>query len=218
MIISKKITTNGPECYCLYIYLRLNNDMGFFQKLISKLKTTNYDVKISVLGSTKAGKTTLVRYIETGLPQEDTPLSTLGVDYRNKPVKINNWSLNMIDVGGQKVYQNAFWDFVVEQSEGVVYVIDATVKPETDEATFIQQYGQFTYASEIINDDTVMLILLNKQDLVEMNPITPETFGQYYPLTNLINKSFTIMPVSAKYGQGVDDSLQWFVQTIAQKL
>ena len=62
------------------------------------------------------------------------------------------------------------------------------------------------------------MILLNKQDLVEASPISTVEFGKYYSFTNLAQRSFTVLPLSAKYGIGVDEAFDWFIEAIRSKL
>jgi len=45
-----------------------------------------------------------------------------------------------------------------------------------------------------------LLILINKQDLTEENPITVQEAVEQYDLSNLIGRIFNIIPSSAKYG------------------
>ena len=117
---------------------------------------------ISIIGPSKAGKTTLIRFLETGQIQEKSPGTTLGVDYRTNNVKINNWEFSLIDVGGQKIFQDLFWDLSVQKSDGIIFIFDATITPKTDKEAFENQIEQFNYALDIINEDTLLLVLLNK--------------------------------------------------------
>ena len=191
--------------------------MSFFQRVVSLFASKQKDTTISFLGPSKSGKTTLIRFLETGEVIEGEMLSTLGVDYRSKPIKKKNLSMNLIDVGGQEVYQNAFWEFAVEQSEGIVYIIDATIRPESNPQVFEKHKAQFDYILNILPEDTVVMILLNKQDLAEQNPMSPVDFGKHYTFTNLAQRSFTVLPLSAKFGIGVDEAFDWFIEAIRSK-
>lgn len=191
--------------------------MGLLDRLFSVFKLTSKETTISILGPSKAGKTTLVRYLETGKQVEDDPLSTLGVDYRSEPIKTDSLTMNLIDVGGQKLYQDAFWDFAIEQSNGLIYVIDALIKPNTHPDKFNEQIQQFQYAMSIVPEDTVLMILLNKQDLQDQNPISAKDFSKIYPMNLLVNRTISILPTSAKFGEGVDHAFEWFVEAMSQK-
>ncbi|MDH5404878.1 MAG: ADP-ribosylation factor-like protein [Candidatus Heimdallarchaeota archaeon] len=189
--------------------------MGFLQKLL-RMRSVTKDATIAVLGPSKAGKTTLVQFLETGEPQETAPLSTLGIDSRNDPVKFDSWNLKILDVGGQKMYQDAFWQFSIEQAQGVIYVIDSTITPKTNPEAFNAQISQYGFLLSIIPEDTVLMILLNKQDIESSDKITPDNFSQYYPLDNLVNRSFAFLPTSAKFGNGVEEAFKWFIEKMNQ--
>lgn len=191
--------------------------MSFFKKLFAgnlRRKTHFEEIKISILGPSQVGKTTLIRFLETDKPQLEASLSTLGVDFRTKPVIIGNWSFQLIDVGGQKKYQDAFWEFVIRQANGLVYIIDAIVRPESDETLYEQHRSQFVEMTKLLDDETIIMILLNKQDLEDQNPISVAEFSSYYPLENLKGKTFAFHATSAKFGEGIDDAFSWFVECL----
>lgn len=167
---------------------------------------------ISILGPSKAGKTTFTRYLETGHPILESPNTTLGSDYRSKGVKIKNWELTLIDVGGQKKFQDLFWDIAVQRSNAVIFMLDATIRPETDKLKFSDQIEQLNYTFEIMNDDTVLLILLNKQDLKNRSPLQPIDFLKYVKSDRMQKTTTGLLTTSAKFGEGVVDALSWLIE------
>ncbi|MFW9993150.1 MAG: ADP-ribosylation factor-like protein [Candidatus Odinarchaeota archaeon] len=187
--------------------------MSFFGKIIGRKKKVK-DIKVTVLGPSKAGKTTFIRYLATGEQQLEAPRSTLGIEYRQKGVEIEDWSFHLIDVGGQQVYQDVFWELAIEQANAFIYVIDSTVRPNKDVDLFSHQLDQFQYALGIIPEDSILLILLNKQDLVDENPILSKEFTNFYPLKDTPAKMIAFMPSSAKYGDGITEAMQWFVDAL----
>ena len=62
-------------------------------------------------------------------------------------------------------------------------------------------------------DDKPILILVNKQDLVDLNPLTINETIDLYQISRLERqkKIFTVNTCSAKFGQNVDQSLEWFL-------
>lgn len=172
---------------------------------------------ISIIGPSKAGKTTLVRFLETGAVQEESPGTTLGVDYRKNNVKINKWEFSLIDVGGQKIFQDLFWDISVQKSHGIIFIFDATIKPETNMVEFDNQIEQFNYALDIINEDTVLLILLNKQDLKELNPLQPVDFIKLVKNKRFKSTTTGLLPASAKYGDGVKNAFLWLANNLTSQ-
>lgn len=52
--------------------------MGILDRFLNKMK----EAKVVTLGVSGAGKTTLIRYMETGEPVLEAPQMTLGIDIR----------------------------------------------------------------------------------------------------------------------------------------
>ena len=167
-----------------------------------------------MLGSSGAGKTTLVKYLESGKPVEENIRTTLGIDVRSNPVKIDNWEFSVIDIGGQTLYQKAFWNLGISQADAILYLIDGTVKPDDDK--FKENLGQFMYMLNLIESEMPILVLVNKQDLVELQPMKPEDVAEAYEINTLLNRSLTLLPTSAKYGEGVDIAMQWMIEKLAE--
>ena len=86
---------------------------SFLSSLFKKGSKKKADV--CVFGPSQAGKTTFIRYLETGQTQDDPPLSTMGIEIRENGLTIDDWRFSLIDVGGQKMYQDVFWEMAVEQ-------------------------------------------------------------------------------------------------------
>lgn len=172
---------------------------------------------ISILGPSNAGKTTLVRFLETGIVQEEAPGTTLGVDYRRDHVVIDKWQFSLIDVGGQKIFQDLFWDISVQKSDGIIFIFDATINPETNKTGFENQIEQFNYALDILNEDTILLILLNKQDLKELNPLQPTDFIKLVKNDRFKSTTTGLLPSSAKYGDGVREAFMWLAKNLSDQ-
>ena len=191
--------------------------MSLIARLLGRKASKLTSAKISVLGPSRSGKTTLIRYLETGMPQLEVPLSTLGVEMRQKGVEIANWRFNLIDVGGQKVIQQVFWELAIEQAQAIIYVVDSTVRPEMDSNIYKEQRNQFIYAMDLIPEDSILLILLNKQDLEKENPINSEEFAKYYPMEKLLARTVAFLPSSAKFGNGIEEAMLWFIDSLERQ-
>ena len=172
------------------------------------------ELNIGVLGPSRAGKTTLIRFFETGKVQDEPPNTTLGVEYREKGFEVGNVKFKIYDVGGQKIYQTIFWDVIVQESDFIIYVIDATIRPNKDFSQFEDQLDQFNYITNIVNEDSKVLILLNKQDLEDEKPISVKEFTTLYPIKKLRVKSVGVVSISAKYGNNITEAVEWIVNTI----
>ncbi len=186
--------------------------MGLLSKLFRGRKT--FSAVISILGPSKAGKTTLVRYLETGRAITDEVPTTLGVDVRRQPIVVDNWQLKVIDVGGQRIYQQAFWELSVQQAEAIIYVVDGTVNPQNHREQFEAAREQFDYMLRITDKETPLLVLINKQDLEQLNPLSTAEATRHYGLDTIRDRSIILLPTSAKYGQGVDTAMLWLLETL----
>ena len=69
--------------------------MSWLGKLFKK-KNLEQKASIIVLGSSGAGITTLVRYLETCESVAENPRTTLGIDIRQNPINIGGWSLSLL--------------------------------------------------------------------------------------------------------------------------
>ena len=187
--------------------------MSWLSKLFGK-KNLEQKASIVILGASGAGKTTLVRYLETGEPVESDPRTTLGIDIRQNPINIGGWSLSAIDVGGQELYRESLWGLGVSQADAVIYVIDGLVKPSNDSATFESSKFSYDYMLTIVDQKTPILMLINKQDITEQEPLTTKRAIELYDISDLVGRSFNVLPSSAKYGVGVETAILWLIEKI----
>ena len=189
--------------------------MSILSKIFGKLKSKElFEAKLVLLGSSGAGKTTLVKYLESGRPVMENVRTTLGIDVRSNPVKIDSWEFSVIDIGGQTLYQKAFWNLGVSQADAIVYLIDGTIKPDHDK--FQENLNQFKYMLNLIEAEMPILVLVNKQDLTDQQPMKPEDAAKAYEINKLLNRSMTLLPTSAKFGEGVDTAMQWMMEKLAE--
>jgi small GTP-binding protein len=188
--------------------------MGLISKLFGKKKIKF--AKIVVLGSSGAGKTTFIKFIESGKAVEEDSLTTLGIDVRKKSIILDNWSLSAIDVGGQELYQKVFWNLGLSQADAVVYLIDGTLKPSPIDDRYEISLFSFEYMLELLPPIKPIIILINKQDLIRLNPLSISQAMELYPFRNLINRSVNIIETSAKLGDGVENALSWLIEKISE--
>lgn len=190
--------------------------MSFLSRIFGKSKKIQ-EATISIIGPTKSGKTTFVRYLETGEPVTQELHTTLGIELRHKSAKVDNWSLTAVDTGGQEIYQQTFWELAVQQADVVIFMIDATIKPESNLEFYNLSKEQFAYALDIVPPQIPLLVLLNKQDLKDMNPMQPEEAIGIFNKDVFANRTVAYLPISAKFGDGVDDALGWIIEKLERR-
>jgi small GTP-binding protein len=182
--------------------------------LILDLFRKKKNAKIVTLGTSGAGKTTLIKFLETQKVVDETDV-TLGIDIRNKGVKIGNWSISTIDVGGQDLYKNALWGLAVTQADAIIYVIDGTIKEDIDIENFKRSKLSFEYMLNILNSKKPILILINKQDLIELKPYSVEEAIEKYSVKSIERgRKFNVISGSAKFGENIFFGMDWLVEEI----
>ena len=98
----------------------------FFQgllDLIRKLRKTEKELKILVLGLDNAGKTTILKALSNESIAQITP--THGFNIKN--LSHDGFKLNVWDVGGQKTLRT-YWSNYFQGSDALVFVIDSADK------------------------------------------------------------------------------------------
>eukprot|EP00826_Nyctotherus_ovalis_P042478 TRINITY_DN4373_c0_g3_i3.p2 TRINITY_DN4373_c0_g3~~TRINITY_DN4373_c0_g3_i3.p2 ORF type:complete len:129 (+),score=23.27 TRINITY_DN4373_c0_g3_i3:309-695(+) len=113
----------------------------------------------------------------------------------------------MWDVGGQKAIR-AHWKSYYESNDGLVYVIDAADKPRLEESR--------DELASLLQEDTLagvpLLIFANKQDL--LHAISPEDIVTSMGLEEIKDRYWSIFACSAQTGEGLQDGVQWLIETI----
>ena len=99
----------------------------------------------------------------------------------------------------------------LSQADAVVYLIDGTLKPASTDDRYEISLFSFEYMLELLPPVKPMIILINKQDLKELKPLSISDAMELYPIRNLSNRSVNIIATSAKFGDGVENALTWLI-------
>lgn len=159
------------------------------------------EIDITVCGLANAGKTTIVKYLETGRFVETQP--TMGIN-RGETIQFERLEINIFDLGGQEDFQ-ILWPEVNEKSDGVVFVVDKNdfMNFDTARETF------HNIIDTQINKDVVVLILLHKCDVPD--GMERNRFIKEFGLLKLPYK-WACYETSAKTGENIFESFRWFFE------
>lgn len=111
---------------------------------------------LAILGLDSSGKSTLVNlFRDTDIPT----VPTLG--FNVEEIVVNNITIKIWDVGGQKAFIS-YWKDYVEEIDGLVFMIDIA-----DEGRFEKSFEAFRSLVDNLKDGLPVLLLLNKSDLLD---------------------------------------------------
>ncbi len=178
--------------------------MSFLRNLF-KRKLREDD--ITICGLANAGKTTIVKYLETGRFVETQP--TMGIN-RGETIQLEKLEFNIFDLGGQDDFR-VLWPEVNEKSDGVVFVVD-----KSDFIKFEEAKETFQNIIEAqIQKEVVVLILLHKSDLE--NGMERSRFIKDFGLLELPYK-WACYETSAKTGENIFEAFKWFFDQLKEEV
>ena len=172
--------------------------------LIRKLRKTEKEVKILVLGLDNAGKTSILKVLSN---EKDITQITPTHGFNIKNLSHEGFKLNVWDVGGQKTLR-AYWTNYFEGTDGLVFVIDSADGKRLKESGVELQ--DLLQAEEL--KGTPLLIFANKQDLVQA--LSPEEISKDLTLTEITNRQWSIVACSAKTEEGLQEGMEWLMGQI----
>ena len=116
--------------------------------------------KITIVGPSFAGKTSLTLYLESGIPERYTRrtnhAATLGRSVKH--LKLGRSNLTVYDMGGQKDFWER-WSDPITESDRLVFVVDGSANNLREMA------DAMNLVLDSRNQNTPILIIVNKMDL-----------------------------------------------------
>jgi ADP-ribosylation factor-like protein 3 len=129
--------------------------------LLRKLKKSETEVRILVLGLDNAGKTTIMNRLSGDEIQDIKPTQGFNV----KSCQSDNFKMNLWDIGGQKAIR-PYWRNYYDGTDVLIYVIDST------DTRRLQETG--LELQELLKEQKLqkvpVLVFANKQDIMTALP------------------------------------------------
>eukprot|EP01038_Epipyxis_sp_PR26KG_P004110 gene4110-5860_t len=171
--------------------------------LLRKLKKTDNEARILVLGLDNSGKTTILKK----LSDEDISQIMPTQGFNIKSLMHDGFKLNVWDIGGQKSIR-PYWRNYYDQTDALIYVIDSADKRRMEE-TGVELMN-------LLEEEKLagvpVLLFANKQDL--MSALTPAELTAELGLNELREQTWSIVACSARTGEGLQEGLEWLVEQI----
>ena len=170
---------------------------------------SNIEIKIGLLGNSGVGKTSLIRRFVVD-KYEDNFISTIGVDYFDKELIINNKKIKLLiqDSSGQERFRSISKNYY-KNVNGMIFVFDVTNSESFNE-------GIKYWLTECDNEikDCKKILVGNKIDLREdMRGINQEKAQKFAE-----SKQMKYFETSAKNGTNVNIIFKELVELILRDL
>jgi len=168
--------------------------------LLRKLKRSDKEARILVLGLDNAGKTTILKK----LSDEDIAHIMPTQGFNIKSLMHDGFKLNVWDIGGQKSIR-PYWRNYYDSTDALIYVVDSADKRRLEETGI--ELGQLLEEDKL--SGVAVLIYANKQDL--MNAQEASEIAEALTLTDIRDRQWHIQGCSAKTGDGLQEGMEWVV-------
>lgn len=179
----------------------MGNSMSWFSNLLFSKK----EIRILILGLDNAGKTTLLYRLKVG--EVVTTIPTIGFNVES--VTYKNLNFNVWDLGGQTSIR-PYWRCYYANTAAVIFVVDSTDIERLHTAS--EELSAMLNEEEL--KDAALLVFANKQD--QPGAKGAGEISEALRLGELRDRNWSIMACSAVDGSGVNEGMDWLVQTVSQ--
>lgn len=175
-----------------------------FTSIFNKLTfSSSKELRILILGLDNAGKTTILYKLQLGDIVSTKP--TIGFNVETLHYK--NLTLNIWDLGGQTSIR-PYWRCYYSNTSAVIFVVDSTDKERLDIAS--KELHTMLKEEELTNSS--LLVFANKQDMP--GALSAAEVSSALSLTELKDRSWSIVASSAVKGEGLTEGLDWLMEVI----
>jgi ADP-ribosylation factor-like protein 3 len=171
--------------------------------VLHKLKRSDNEARILVLGLDNSGKTSILKRLSNETLKEVMPTQGFNV----KTLVNNSFKLNMWDIGGQKAIR-PYWRNYFDKTDALIYVIDSSDKRRMKETG--------TELDQLLAEEKLqgvpLMVFANKQDL--LNALSLGEIKDALHLKNINGRKWTIQACSSKTGEGLEEGFRWVMENL----
>lgn len=184
----------------------MGNIASSFGSIFLKLWGVDREIRILILGLDGAGKTTILYRLQMGEVVKTKP--TIG--FNVETLKYKNLTLNIWDLGGQTSIR-PYWRCYYANTAAVIFVVDSTDRDRVEVA--LKELHMMLQEEELV--DAALLVFANKQD--QPGAMLAGDVLQALSLTDLKDRSWSIVACSALKGEGLSEGLDWLMDVIKEE-
>jgi ADP-ribosylation factor-like protein 3 len=174
--------------------------------MLKKMKGTDTEARVLVLGLDNAGKTTILKKLSDEDPEDICPTQGFNI----KSITHCGFKIAVWDIGGQKAIRQ-YWSQYYAGTDVLIYVVDSADSPRIEESGM--ELGKLLNASGL--EAANLLVFANKQDLLSAEG--PNEISTAMGLLDLKNRAWHIQACSAKTGEGLMEGMEKVMQWVADK-
>lgn len=173
------------------------------KRLLKAIKRLFKDVSVLMLGLDNSGKTSILSTISNGDLNSIIPTQGFNVrSFSHEGLKFNLW-----DLGGHEMIR-PYWSEHYMKAEALIFVVDSADMRRLEEVRLVLH--QVLEAPRL--QSKPLLVLANKQDLA--NSLPGDELSEILALHDIRERDWTIVPVSARTGEGLLEAFQWLVEIL----
>nr|XP_011760078.1 ADP-ribosylation factor-like protein 1 [Macaca nemestrina] len=178
---------------------------GFFSSIFSSLFGTR-EMRILILGLDGAGKTTILYRLQVG--EVVTTIPTIG--FNVETVTYKNLKFQVWDLGGQTSIR-PYWRCYYSNTDAVIYVVDSCDRDRIG----ISKSELVAMLEEEELRKAILVVFANKQDMEQA--MTSSEMANSLGLPALKDRKWQIFKTSATKGTGLDEAMEWLVETLKSR-
>jgi len=178
---------------------------GFFSSLFSSLFGQK-ELRILILGLDGAGKTTILYRLQVG--EVVTTIPTIG--FNVETVTYKNLKFQVWDLGGQTSIR-PYWRCYYSNTDAIIYVVDSVDKDRIG----ISKQELIAMLEEDELKKAILVVFANKQDIE--GAMSASEVSNALGLSALKNRTWSIFKTSATKGEGLDEAMEWLVDSLKSR-